>query len=467
MLRIKLKDLIKLVGGKVCHGDIEKYKDMLITRVSFDSRDVDGNTVFTPLIGEKVDAHKFISQVLKTDCVASFTQKPFEELESDGLDDTDHIIIFVNDCIKAVHKLAYEYRNSLNIPIVGITGSVGKTTTRQMVALALSAEKKVYATKGNRNSQVGTPQTLFEFDDEADIAVLEMGMSMPGEMENLANMVRPDCAVFTNVGVTHIENLGSREAILNEKLHITDHMVLGSPLFINYDNDMLRGATLPENVVPVTYGMDRSCNVYAKDIDLDKGYPSFVAVVNNKEVKIDLHVYGTYQVYNTLAALAVADHYGVDLEAAAKKLSGFEGFEHRGKIFHNNRITVIDDTYNAAPDSMKGALDMLSNIKCSGRRIAVLADMKELGDITKEAHLEIGRYSASMAKVDVMITYGEMAKDIDAGFDSKDSIHTDTPEELIQVLFDTIKQDDLVLFKGSNSMRMFDFVDKVIEHEFM
>jgi len=463
MLKMELERVIALSGGKVCHGDIAKYGKRIMTGICYDSRKADGGCVFMPIVGEKVDAHKFIPLVFDGDCVASFTQRD----ESEDCICTDKILIKVDDNVAAVQKLAAEYRRTLDVPVVGITGSVGKTTTREMVSLALSAGKRVYATPGNKNSQIGTPETIFGFDDNAEICVFEMGMSMPGEMSRLSEMVLPDAAVFTNVGVTHIENLGSREAILNEKMHMTDNMADGSVVFINNDNDMLKEVTLRKGLVKCTFGMTDECDVYADDIDMSEGCPVFNAVVKGKSVPVRLNTYGTVQIYNALAALAVAEHFGVNLEKAAVKLSQYSGFSHRNQILRNKDITVIDDTYNAAPDSMKAAIDMLSDMGCKGKRIAVLADMKELGEISREAHVEVGIYLREKGNIDILITYGPLAGYIGEGFESENVTHTEDSEDLEKILRATINPGDLVLFKGSNSMGLFNYIDKVLAYEFM
>lgn len=462
MLNITSQQLIDAVDGELINGNIDKYGRHRIKRVSYDSRDVDEETLFVAIIGEKINPHKFVPKMLdESQCVISLVQEDVPDYIGDKL------LVKVEDTTIAIQKLARICRSKINVPVIGITGSVGKTTTRQFISLALSAGRKVYATPGNRNSQIGTPLTLFEYDETAEIAVLEMGMSMPGEMSRLANMVRPDAVVFTNIGVTHIENLGSREAILNEKMHILDYANDGTNVFLNADNDLLSSVKVDGKYNAIYYGINDKRGVYAKNVDLSQGYAEFVACVNGKEVAVKLNVYGVHQIYNALVALAVADSFNIDLEAAADKLSTYAGFAHRNQIFNHDGITLIDDTYNAAPDSMRAAIDMLGAINCSGRRIAVLADMKELGDIAISEHKAIGEYARSRGNIDMIVTYGELAKNIAIGFGEKQAIVTDSHEELEDILCKNLNSNDVVLFKGSNSMNLFDIVDKVMKHEFM
>lgn len=460
MLNISIRNLLNISGGELLIGDIGKYGDMCITRVSYDSRDIDAGTLFVPLKGERVDSHKFISQVLSDKAFVSFSE--YDDTGYQG----DRIIIKVPDTVKAVKKLAVFYRSLISVPFIGVTGSVGKTTTREMISAALSSGKTVYATPGNRNSQLGTPQALFAYDDNADIAVMEMGVSMPGEMGSLADMVRPDAAVFTNIGITHIENLKTRKGILEEKIHITDHMPAGSPVFINDDNDMLHNCTLTSNLIRLTYGTDPSCDAYPEDIDETYGCPEFTAVIKGKKIPVKLGVYGRHNVYNALAALLISDYFGLDVFAAAAKLGEYKGYLHRGQILHNGGVTIIDDTYNASPDSVRAALDILSNIHTDKRRIAVLADMKELGDNTVNEHISIGKYVSDKGNIDVLFTFGELAEYMSKGAGNTECRHTGSFDELSRDVVGFLKPGDTVLFKGSNSMKLFDLVDKVMKHEY-
>ena len=461
MLDIEIKKLIEVTGGQLVAGDIDKYGSERISGITYDSRTTGRGLLFVPIVGEKVDAHRFIADVLAGETIISLTER--SDIEYSG----DRILVKVNNSVDAVRLITEYYRNNIRVPVIGVTGSVGKTTTREMISLALSAEKKVYATPGNRNSQLGVPQAVFGFKDDSDMAVMEMGISMPGEMEKLVRMVRPDAAVITNIGITHIENLGSREEILRQKMHITDRLPDDAPVFLNDDNDMLHSYKLPDRLKKITYGLNDKCDVYAADIDTTYGCSEFNAIVNGKSIHVNLNVYGTHMIYNSLVALAVCDWYGVDLSRAAEKLSTYAGYQHRSQIFHNGSVTVIDDTYNAAPDSMRAAIDMLGAIKCNGRRIAVLGDMKELGEITEDAHISIGKYAADKGCVDLLISYGKYASKMDEGFGDNTFVHTEDADELEKILFEEIQPGDLVLFKGSNSMKLFDFADKVIKHEFM
>ena len=338
-----------------------------------------------------------------------------------------------------------------------------------MVAAALSAGYRTFKTPGNHNSQVGVPITVSEISPEDEIAVLELGMSEPGEMEPIARIASVDVAVMTNIGVTHIENLGSRENILKEKLHIQDGMKDGGVLIVNGDNDMLQNVTAREGLRTLRYGFSDYNDYRAEQLIYEKGCPSFVMVHGETRVPVRLSVMGEHNVLNALAALAVADQFQVDLAKAAEKLQEFGGFQNRQQICETNGMIIIDDTYNASPDSMKAGIRVLSTFRDKKRRVAVLADMKELGEKSIEFHEEVGRFLASQP-VDLLITYGSLAESIAEGakfYAAAQSTAKRAPlsivkfaesekEEMTEYLKKTLKPQDAVLFKGSNSMKLFE-----------
>ena len=457
MFDVEISEIVRACGGCVCHGDTARYEHRHVTRISYDSRDCDGSTVFVPLIGERVDAHRFINDVFAKGCIVSLSSRTDIDCSGDG------IIIHVPDTLAAMQKMASYFRERISTPVIGVTGSVGKTTTRQMIALALSAGYRVYATKGNNNSQIGVPNTIFNYDNDAGIAVLELGMSMPGEMSEITRIVRPDTVVFTNIGIAHIENLGSRQKILEEKMHITDHMSEGGYVYLNHDNDLLSACRLREGLRAYYYGMTPDCDAYPENIDMSRGFPRFTAVISGERVDVELSVYGAHNILNTLVALAVARHYGVDLNAAAQAVGTFSGYAHRQQLIHAGAITIIDDTYNASPDSMKAGIDILSGISGEGRRIAVLADMKELGSETENAHREVGRYIRSRGNIDMLVTYGESSEMTAEESGVENRAHFTDRGELEEYLLSALRPGDAVFLKGSNSMGLSQVVDRLTD----
>lgn len=448
MENMTVRKIAEAAGGELLCGD----GDTPIVHISIDSRNIPEHALFVPLIGEKVDAHNFLRQAIQNGAAAVFTSR------HQVTEDSRVPWIRVEDTRKALQKLGYAYRNQMTLPLVGITGSVGKTTTREMIALALSAGFSVYKTPGNKNSQVGLPITLSEITSKDEIGVIELGMSEPGELSVIAKIARPDMAVITNIGVTHIEQLGSRENIYREKLTIQDGLKAGGTLILNADDDMLMHTRAREGFRTLYYGTGKQADYRAEEISLEEGYPVFTAVHATERVRVHLHVMGEHNVLNAMAALAVAGEYKVPMKDAAKALEQFDGFENRQQVYRKDGITVINDSYNASPASMKAAIRVLASMS-GRRRIAVLADMKELGKDASAFHYEIGQFAAEQ-NIDFIVTCGPLAKQIAKGvLDAAKNIQVVSfmkNEDVILFLDGLLKPDDCILLKGSNSMKLFE-----------
>ncbi len=464
MERMTVKDLAAASQGTLLWGN----GSAAVTGIAIDSRQVKEGDLFVPLIGEKTDAHKYIESVLKQGAQAVLTSREPEDAWKAA--SHDKAVIRVEDTRKALQAIGSYYRKRLTLPLVGITGSVGKTTTREMIAAALSAKYRVYQTPKNHNSQVGVPMTLTEISSRDEAGVIELGMSEPGELTVIARIARIDVAVITNIGVAHIQQLGSQENILREKLTIQDGLKPGGVLFLNGDDPLLKNVRSREGYNTVYYGTGENCRYRAEDVELENGYPGFTAVCDGKKIKVGLNVLGIHQVLNAMAALAVADHFGVPLEAAAKKLEEFRGVKNRQQIYDlENRVVMIDDTYNASPVSMESAIDILDSKKEAGRRIAVLADMKELGDQAYNYHYQVGEYLGGK-HIDILVTFGELAKGLQEGAlkrnpDLKTIWFPESgKEELKQWLSDHLQPGDCILLKGSNSMKLGEAAEYVRQH---
>ena len=466
MTGITVKELLEATGGNLLLGQEDQHAG----HISLDSRKMEGDDLFVPIVGERVDAHRFLCQAIASGAAAVFTSEHhrWEDVKASvrqqcgGNREQEKKAlgaawIEVPDTKKALQDLGSFCRKRLTLPLVGITGSVGKTTTREMIAEALSAGFLVYKTPGNSNSQVGVPITIAEIPQSAEIGVIELGMSEPGEMERIARVARVDCAVITNIGVAHIEQLGSQEHILEEKLHIQDGMPAEGILFLNGDDPLLASVVPKEGRKRVLYGLGRDCDYRAEDLHLEEGYPVFTAVHGDRSVRVRLQVMGSHMVSNAMAALAVADTYGLSMEKAALALGQFKGYKGRQQIFQWGGVTVIDDSYNASPVSMKAGLEVLASVKGEGRRIAVLADMKELGLEAVRFHEEIGAYIGEHP-LDMVLLLGELASCIGSGMDAARAvtphIEMDRLAQVEEWLDEHIKEGDCILFKGSNSMKL-------------
>lgn len=464
MEKISAEEIRQAVQGNILSGE----KTVLAGNISLDSRNTEGNALFVPIIGERTDAHNFICQAAAGGAAVVFTSRHHtkEEVEQTIESQCEKnpqwkeaanrlVWIEVEDTRLALQALGAYLRTKHAIPLVGITGSVGKTTTREMIASALSAGFSVYKTPGNSNSQVGVPITIANIPADAQIGVIELGMSEPGEMTRIAKVAQVDSAVMTNIGITHIEQLGSQENILKEKLHIQDGMKEDGILFLNGDDTLLSKVVPEKGRKKVLYGLSETCDYRGVDMHLEDGYPVFTAVHGKERVQVCLRVMGGHMVSNALAALAVAGEYGISMEKAAEALMQFEGFKGRQDRFEAGGVTVIDDSYNASPVSMKAGLDVLASLSCTGRRIAVLADMKELGPETVAYHREIGEHIKGLP-IDALVLFGELAGHIGERLSELKSqvclYRADSLEDICQWLDRELVPGDAVLLKGSNSM---------------
>lgn len=393
-MRITVQDIVAATGGTLVCGD----KDAVVTSASTNSKEITQGALFIPIIGERVDAHRFIPQVIEKGAKAAFIS---HEVEKDWQsEDGRFACIQVEDTLQALQKLASWYRSRFSIPVIGITGSVGKTTTKEMIAVALETEKKVLKTEGNQNSQIGVAMMMLRLEEEHELAVIEMGMSEVGEMKRLARIARPETAVMTNIGVSHIGQLGSKENIRKEKLNIINEMPRQGSLYYNGEDELL--SQIPElvqdkpqqyldqetrerlpEITLHSFGMKESCEFYAKDMVTQNGKTSFLCVYPGGTVEVSLSVPGLHNVGNALVALAIAYQYGVDMEHAAKGLESYRPLDMRGQSMNIDGRILIDDTYNASPDSMKSAVQVLLSSEPAAERIVVFGDVLELGEVSE------------------------------------------------------------------------------------
>lgn len=451
MRNMTIRDIVEATGGTLLCGD----ENFSVSRLSTDSRDMDAHTLFVPIIGAKVDAHAFIASALAGGG-AALTQ------EHDAMDDS-HPWIRVENTLDALQAIARYYRKRMTFPIIAVTGSVGKTTTREMITTALEARYRVFHTEGNFNSQIGVPLTITRMAGDEEIAVLETGVSEFGEMSRLASMVQPQMAVVTNIGVAHIENFHTRENIRQEKLRIMEGMSPDGTIFFNGDDELLMQAKDTVKHPVVTYGMGENCDYRGENVRMVKGQTCFDCVVGGDRYPVALNTLGTHNVLNALVAIAVAHKSGIPVAEAAATLAGFQGL--RQKIYECDKYTVIDDTYNASPDSMKAGIDVLADYETTGRRIAVLADMLELGENSQEYHYEIGQYLAEK-KIDVLVYMGEKAEYISRGVRDHNQgtslVPANSCTEIIRGLKYNLTRGDVVLLKASHGMHLDEVVRELV-----
>ena len=439
-MRVKISDILKATGGKLLCGD----ENVVVTSFITDSRQGKAGAMFVPIRGERADGHDYIPAVLESPAAAAFTDHEIPTGEKP--------VVLVKDCREALQKAAAWYREQFDIPVVGITGSVGKTTAKEMVAQALSAAFRVLKTAGNQNSQVGVPITVCGLRKDHTAAVVEMGVSMPGEMGRIAAVVKPTCAVMTNIGVSHIEFMKTRENILREKAHIADYLPAGGALFVNGDDDLL--PTLKETLgnKVVTFGLGPGCDWRAYGLnEAGKGSTFTCQSPAGERTELFVPAAGEHNVRNALAAMAVARYLGVPAEDAVRAISAYKAPAMRQQVVEANGLLIIDDSYNASPDSMRSAIDVLQSRNVTGKRAAVLADMLELGDFSQQGHREVGEYAREKG-VDLLVGVGPLAKDIAAGY-GEGALWFEDNAQAIAYLKETLREGDAVLVKGSRGMQ--------------
>ena len=454
---IRICEIVTAVGGALWKGN----PNAEVTSVSTNSRELEPGALFVPIVGEKVDAHRFIPMALDTGAAACFTQQEPEE----GFKYLDGAVIRVGDTQKALQDFAAWYRKRFTLPVVGVTGSVGKSSTKEMIAAALSQGKRVHKTAGNYNSQIGLPLTVFGLDHTHEIAVIEMGMSNFGEMERLSAIASPTSAVVTNIGISHIEQLKTQENIRAEKLHIADTIGEQGALYLNGDDPMLQQLRESYTGKIVWYGMESDCDYQAVNIDTVKDCTRFELHAPFGAHKIMIPALGLHNVSNALAAIAVAYDQGLTLDDIRCGLLTYEGLAMRQQIHELDKITVIDDSYNASPDSIKSGIGVLMAVKSTGKKIAVLADMLELGERSAQAHLELGAYAAASG-VDAVVTVGREAEKIAEGAaeESRKILvkACGTNDEAFAELETILNDGDCVLVKGSRGMHTDEIVQKLL-----
>ncbi len=482
MEALSVKEIVKAVGGVLLSGD----ENIRVTSVSTNSRELIEGALFVPIIGERVDGHKFIAGAIDQGAKAVFTADVPDDMIKGAA------YIKVHDTLRALQSLAGYYRNMFDIPVVGITGSVGKTTTKEMIASVLGTKFQVVKTQGNMNSQVGLSLTLFGIEKSHEVAVVEMGMSEPGEMEKLSKIARPTISVITNIGVSHIAQLGSKENIRREKLNIIDENTENSVLYINGQDVLLKEITsfkdsLPreKETIPLsektcealvktsikTYGIGEEYAFRAVNVCSKQECTIFTYVSDMYKEEIILKVLGDHNVMNGVVALAIGEQLGIDPKLGKQGLYEYEPIAMRGQILKKNGLVIIDDTYNASPDSMKSGIAVLHSLEGVRRRIAVLADVLELGEASYELHYQVGESIVKDAlegkRIEELVVIGESAKAISEAVEKgKVGItthafcnNTEATTYLKQILF----TGDAILVKGSRGMHTDEIVMNLSE----
>ena len=444
MEKLMLSEIIEAVRGSYGYPANVEVKD-----ISTDTRTITEGSLFIALKGANFDGHDFAAKAMELGAIAVVTERPVDGARC----------LIVDSTAQALLDSASYYRSKFDIPLVGITGSVGKTTTKEMIYSVLSRRFKTLKTEANHNNEVGMPKTLLELDNTHQAAVIEMGMNHKGEISRMSTSCKPTICVITNIGVSHIENLGSQEGILKAKMEILDGASADAPLILCRDDKLLAKAEIYGGRQVWYYSVSKKdCDVYASDIAADSKGISFTIHYKREKLNARINCLGEHNVKNALAAFCAGAAAGMENEDIIAGLADFRPEGMRQNIITENGMTFVLDCYNAAPDSMKASLSVLSQISVRGRRFAVLGDMLELGKGTARYHRTVGEY-VKASKTDVLLCYGKNSTyyiegACDKGFDRENTKHFESHEELVEYLKANLKEGDAVLFKGSRGMKL-------------
>ena len=447
---LKVKELLEATNGKLLNGNLDDE----INNYKIDSREVKSGDFYIPIVGENVDGHRFINDTVKNNCSGFFVSN-IDSIDIQKIKEVnkDIIIIEVEDTKKALVDIGIFNRNKhKDIEVVAITGSVGKTSTREIVSSVLSQQKNILVTEKNMNSYIGMPLMTLKL-EEQEMAVLEAGIDFVGEMDILNKLLVPDVAVVTNIGTSHIGKFGSQDIIFQEKNKIADGLKGKKILLLNGDDEYLRRYENPS--VKILYYSIKD----AKNIVINENTIEYDTLIYNKEEHIVVNALGNHNILNSLVAIKIGEIYNISVDKIKRGIFQYQNISRRMEKISFNNITIIDDTYNASPSSMQSGLISIDEIK-DKRKIAVLADILELGDYAKEIHLKMGKVFKEL-KYDVLIAYGENMKYLieNAKNYVKEVYYCKDSTEAEKKVREIMRENDVIYFKGSNSM----FVNKIVD----
>ena len=446
MEELSILDICKYTKGKLIKGK----EKTIIKNIVIDSREISPDTLFIPIIGERFDGHIFMESAYDNGCRNFLIDKNHQFLKE------DINLIEVEDTKIALGAISKGYKNKFNIPFIAITGSVGKTSTKDIIYNVLKEKYNTLKTIGNLNNDIGLPKTLLKIDSKTEIAIVELGMDKKGEIDYLTNLVNPDIAVITNIGLSHIMNFENQEEIFKAKLEIVNGLKENGLLLVNGDDKYLHTLKdLKHNYKLITCGFNKENDIYCKDYFLEKDHIFFTCIYNNKEYKFKINSIAKHNILNALFSIVIGFKYNLTEEEIFRGLLNISFSSNRLNIIKTNKYTIIDDTYNASYDSVISALEVLETFK--GRKVAILGDILELGDYSKEIHQKIGKN----LKCDLLITIGNDSNYIKEEAIKKgiESYHFLTKEEFYNKIPTLLRNKDIILVKASHGIRLDEVVN--------
>lgn len=456
MKKLTINEVVKACNGRLVNA-YSNCDEPVISGVERDSRAISEGFLFVAIKGERVDGHNFCQTAFEKGAVAALVEYVPEGIAGP--------CILVENTVKALQDIAEWYRKLLNFKVVGVTGSVGKTSTKEIIASVLAAKYRVHKTPGNYNNEIGLPLTVLSVEPEVEVAVLEMGIGNFGEMRVLSKIARPDVCVITNIGTAHIEFLKSRDGILQAKSEIFEYMNPKGRIYLNGDDDKLQTVKNVNGITPVFFGFSEECDATVSEYELSGlAGSSMTAVYGNTQLDAHINIPGKHMILNAIAATAIGHDMGMTDEEIITGLEAARTINGRCNIITRKEGFIIDDCYNASMDSMKSAVDTLMLAK--GRKIAILGDMLEMGSHDKEFHLEVGQYAAK-SSANLLICVGTLGRYIYEGARSQkpnmELIYFKDLEEISAAIHGLVKDDDTILLKASNGMGFKSLIELLTE----
>ncbi|MGV1060491.1 UDP-N-acetylmuramoyl-tripeptide--D-alanyl-D-alanine ligase [Clostridium perfringens] len=452
MLELNLQEIVKATKGALLkEADVKEIK-----AVSTDTRKIEEGTMFIALKGENFNGNNYVLDAFNKGAKIAIVDEvkcDLNELKEDVA------LIKVQNTGRALMDLAKFYREKLGLKVVGITGSAGKTSTKDLVAAVLSDKYKVFKTKGNFNNEIGLPLMILELDSTYDVAILEMGMRGLGQIKELAEIASPDLGIITNIGISHIEILKTRENILKAKMEIATFFDKNNTLVVCGNDDFL-GALPEAQYKIVKTGVGENFEIGAKNIALEELSSKFTVYDGEKEEEFSLDMPGEHNISNLMLGIAIAKELGVSFEEMKKGLKNIKATSMRLELIKKDGFSILNDCYNSSPVAVKSAIDVMKNIE-GKRRIAVLGTMRELGHKSEEAHMEIGKYAKENG-IEKVLCFGDFSENIKEGYGEGCTVY-ENKEELIKDLLNIICEGDIILVKASRSLKFEEITKALLE----
>ena len=454
-MTLKLNEILNCTSGDlILKGTQEEFD-----KISIDTRNIKTEDIFLAIKGINFDGNKYIPQAVEKGVKLCIISKVYFDINL--LNQNDVSIILVEDTFKALENLAIFVRNKLKAKIIAVTGSVGKTTTKDLIYDFLNTKYKVYKNFGNYNNHLGMPLSLINIENDSEIGIFELGMSNIGEIDYLAKILSPDIGVITNIGVSHIEYLKTRENIFKAKMEIANYFNKDSILILNNEDEFLKCVNSSEyNIYKV--GFSNTCNMYANNIELYKDGVNFNLMYNGEIQEVSLSLLGKHNVLNSLIAFKICSIFKIPFDSLKEKFKSFTISSMRQEIINHNKLIIINDCYNASPNSMKSSIDILNLYK--GDKVCIFGDMKELGEESKYYHKNVSEYANS--KVDKLISIGSHRYDYCEGFENKNNCYCfENIDEFEKNMNNILNGMEVILVKASRSEK-FERIIKILMDKF-